>query len=99
MPANNPALVVVAAGGLGTRVHPWARFIPKEFYPVVGRPGITLLLEEIAGLGPARPGSSSSTTRTTSSSPPGPGRCSAATTTPATSTRPGRQSRPLSRRG
>ena len=54
MPDNSPALVVVAAGGLGTRVHPWARFIPKEFYPVVGRPGITLLLEEIAGLGPAR---------------------------------------------
>jgi hypothetical protein len=54
MPDNSPALVVVAAGGLGTRVHPWARFIPKEFYPVVGRPGITLLLDEIVGLGPAR---------------------------------------------
>lgn len=55
MPGNSsPALVVVAAGGLGTRVHPWARFIPKEFYPVDGRPGITLLLEEIAVLGPAR---------------------------------------------
>jgi hypothetical protein len=25
MPDNSPALVVVAAGGLGTRVHPWAR--------------------------------------------------------------------------
>jgi UTP-glucose-1-phosphate uridylyltransferase len=54
MPDNSPALVVVAAGGLGTRVHGWARFIPKEFYPVGGRPGITRLLEEIAGLGPAR---------------------------------------------
>jgi UTP-glucose-1-phosphate uridylyltransferase len=54
MPDNNPALVVVAAGGLGTRVHGWARFIPKEFYPVDGRPGITRLLEEIAELGPAR---------------------------------------------
>ena len=54
MPDNGPALVVVAAGGLGTRVHPWARFIPKEFYPVDGRPGITRLLEEIAALGPAR---------------------------------------------
>jgi UTP-glucose-1-phosphate uridylyltransferase len=54
MPDNSPALVVVAAGGLGTRVHPWARFIPKEFYPVAGRPGITLLLEEIAALGTAR---------------------------------------------
>jgi UTP-glucose-1-phosphate uridylyltransferase len=54
MPDNTPALVVVAAGGLGTRVHGWARFIPKEFYPVGGRPGITRLLEEISGLGPAR---------------------------------------------
>jgi UTP-glucose-1-phosphate uridylyltransferase len=54
MPDNSPALVVVAAGGLGTRVHDWARFIPKEFYPVGGRPAITRLLEEIAGLGPAR---------------------------------------------
>jgi UTP-glucose-1-phosphate uridylyltransferase len=54
MADNTPALVVVAAGGLGTRVHAWARFIPKEFYPVGGRPGIILLLEEIAALGPAR---------------------------------------------
>ena len=54
MPENSPALVVAAAGGLGTRVHDWARFIPKEFYPVGGRPAITRLLEEIAGLGPAR---------------------------------------------
>lgn len=54
MPENTPALVVVAAGGLGTRVHDWAQFIPKEFYPVNGRPGIVRLLEEIAGLGPAR---------------------------------------------
>jgi UTP-glucose-1-phosphate uridylyltransferase len=54
MPDNSPALVAVAAGGLGTRVHPWARFIPKEFSPVAGRPGITQLLEEIAALGPAR---------------------------------------------
>ena len=48
---SSPALVVVAAGGLGTRVHGWAQFIPKEFYPVGGRPGITRLLEEIAGAG------------------------------------------------
>jgi UTP-glucose-1-phosphate uridylyltransferase len=54
MPGDRPALVVVAAGGLGTRVHQWARFIPKEFYPVNGRPGITHLLDEIAALGPAR---------------------------------------------
>lgn len=54
MPDNVPACVVIAAGGLGTRVHGWARFLPKEFYPVDGRPGITRLLEEISGLAPAR---------------------------------------------
>jgi UTP-glucose-1-phosphate uridylyltransferase len=45
--------VVVCAGGLGTRIAGWARYIPKEFYPVEGRPGIVHLLEEIAALGPA----------------------------------------------
>lgn len=45
--------VVVCAGGLGTRIASWARYIPKEFYPVDGRPGIVHLLEEIAALGPA----------------------------------------------
>ena len=43
--------VVLAAGGLGTRVHHWARYLPKEFYPVGGRPGIAWILDEIAGLG------------------------------------------------
>jgi UTP-glucose-1-phosphate uridylyltransferase len=47
------ARVVVAAGGLGTRVSPWSRYLPKEFYPVDGRPGIAHLLDEIAALGPA----------------------------------------------
>jgi UTP-glucose-1-phosphate uridylyltransferase len=54
MPDNNPALVVVAAGGLGTRVRPWAQFIPKEWGPVGGQPGIIRLLGEIGALGPAR---------------------------------------------
>jgi UTP-glucose-1-phosphate uridylyltransferase len=45
--------VVVCAGGLGTRIAGWARYIPKEFYPVEGRPGIVHLLEEISALGPA----------------------------------------------
>ena len=45
--------VVVCAGGLGTRIAGWARYIPKEFYPVDGRPGIVHLLEEIAALSPA----------------------------------------------
>jgi UTP-glucose-1-phosphate uridylyltransferase len=45
--------VVVCAGGLGTRIASWARYIPKEFYPVGGRPAIVHLLEEIAQAGPA----------------------------------------------
>ena len=45
--------VVVCAGGLGTRIAGWARYVPKEFYPVDGRPGIVHLLEEIAQPGPA----------------------------------------------
>jgi UTP-glucose-1-phosphate uridylyltransferase len=54
MTGDHPAQVVIAAGGLGTRAASWARFIPKEFYPVDGRPGLVHLLEEIAALGPAR---------------------------------------------
>ena len=53
-PDNSPSLVVVAAGGLGTRVRPWSQFIPKEWCPVGGQPGIVALLGEIAALGPAR---------------------------------------------
>ncbi|MEV6986238.1 NTP transferase domain-containing protein [Sphaerisporangium sp. NPDC051017] len=45
--------MVVAAGGLGTRVQGWSRYLPKEWLPVGGRPGIVHLLEEIAELGPA----------------------------------------------
>lgn len=45
--------VVIAAGGLGTRVSAWSRYLPKEFYPVAGRPGIAHLLDEIAALAPA----------------------------------------------
>jgi UTP-glucose-1-phosphate uridylyltransferase len=54
MTARDVAQVVVAAGGLGTRVANWSRFLPKEFYPVDGAPGIVHLLTEIAALGPAR---------------------------------------------
>ncbi len=53
MTERPPARVVVAAGGLGTRVSSWSRYLPKEFYPVDGRPGIAHLLDEIAALGPA----------------------------------------------
>lgn len=45
--------VIIAAGGLGTRVHPWSRFIPKEFFPVGQRPGILHLFDEIRAAGPA----------------------------------------------
>jgi UTP-glucose-1-phosphate uridylyltransferase len=51
---NEQVRVVVAAGGLGTRVRQWARYLPKEFLPVDGRPGIVHVLEEISQLGPAR---------------------------------------------
>jgi NDP-sugar pyrophosphorylase family protein len=44
---------VVCAGGLGTRVAGWSRYIPKEFYPVGGRPGIVHVLDEIARSGSA----------------------------------------------
>lgn len=53
MTRTDATRVVVCAGGLGTRIASWARYIPKEFYPVDGRPGIVHLLEEIAALGPA----------------------------------------------
>ncbi|MFG1708547.1 hypothetical protein ACFLIM_35640 [Nonomuraea sp. M3C6] len=42
---------MIAAGGLGARVHPWARYLPKEFLPVQGRPALVHLLEEIAHTG------------------------------------------------
>lgn len=45
---------VIAAGGLGTRRADWSRFFPKEYFPVHGRPGIVLLLEEVAELGNVR---------------------------------------------
>jgi UTP-glucose-1-phosphate uridylyltransferase len=54
MTTRDVAQVVIAAGGLGTRVAHWSRYLPKEFYPVDGEPGIVRLLTEIAALGPAR---------------------------------------------
>ncbi|MGH3191552.1 MAG: sugar phosphate nucleotidyltransferase [Streptosporangiaceae bacterium] len=53
MTGTGVARVVIAAGGLGTRVSAWSRYLPKEFYPVDGRPGITHLLDEITALAPA----------------------------------------------
>ncbi|WP_184075476.1 sugar phosphate nucleotidyltransferase [Nocardiopsis mwathae] len=45
---------MIAAGGLGTRRANWSRFLPKEYFPVQGKPGIALLMEEIAELGKVR---------------------------------------------
>lgn len=53
MTGTPAARVVIAAGGLGIRVSGWSRYLPKEFYPVAGRPGIAHLLDEIAALAPA----------------------------------------------
>lgn len=46
--------VAIAAGGLGTRRSEWTRYLPKEYFPVGGKPGIALLLEEVAKLGRVR---------------------------------------------
>jgi UTP-glucose-1-phosphate uridylyltransferase/Arc/MetJ-type ribon-helix-helix transcriptional regulator len=54
MSGSHITRVVVTAGGLGTRVASWAQYIPKEFYPVGGRPGIAHLLDEISALSPAK---------------------------------------------
>lgn len=54
MTARTITQIVVCAGGLGTRVAPWARHIPKEFHPVAGRPGILHLLDELTALAPAQ---------------------------------------------
>ncbi len=39
---------MIAAGGLGTRVQPWAQTLPKEFAPSDGAPAIIRILSEIA---------------------------------------------------
>jgi len=46
-----PVRVVIAAGGLGTRVAPWAQLLPKEFQPVNGQPAVVHILDEIAAAG------------------------------------------------
>ncbi|MEL5954100.1 NTP transferase domain-containing protein [Streptomyces sp. CLV115] len=51
---SHPIAVVIAAGGLGTRVGGWSPFLPKELRPVQGRPGLVHVLEEAAVLGADR---------------------------------------------
>jgi UTP-glucose-1-phosphate uridylyltransferase len=48
-PAAAP--VVIAAGGLGTRVGSWSPYLPKELRPVGGRPGLAHIVDEAAALG------------------------------------------------
>ncbi|MEV3853092.1 sugar phosphate nucleotidyltransferase [Streptomyces sp. NPDC050095] len=48
-PAAAP--VVIAAGGLGTRVGNWSPYLPKELRPVGGRPGLAHIVDEVAALG------------------------------------------------
>ncbi|MFD0352903.1 sugar phosphate nucleotidyltransferase [Streptomyces sp. NPDC127110] len=54
MNTQTDTAVVIAAGGLGTRVTGWSPFLPKEFRPVGGRPGLLHVLEESAASGAAR---------------------------------------------
>ncbi|WP_330457413.1 hypothetical protein OIB37_11185 [Streptomyces sp. NBC_00820] len=49
--STQPAGVVIAAGGLGTRVNNWSPFLPKEFRPVGGSPGLVHVLAEAAATG------------------------------------------------
>ncbi|MFJ7907029.1 hypothetical protein [Kitasatospora sp. NPDC096204] len=51
---NHPIPVVIAAGGLGTRVAGWSRMLPKEFRPVGGQPGLLHVLEEAVAGGAER---------------------------------------------
>ncbi|MFJ6382736.1 hypothetical protein ACIQI7_22385 [Kitasatospora sp. NPDC092039] len=52
---KNPTIpVVIAAGGLGTRVAGWSRLLPKEFRPVGGQPGLLHVLEEAVAGGAER---------------------------------------------
>ncbi|MDH6107957.1 hypothetical protein [Kitasatospora sp. MAP12-44] len=54
MKTQNSTAVVIAAGGLGTRVAGWSTFMPKEFRPVEGRPGIVHVLQEAEAGGAQR---------------------------------------------
>src|SRR5712692_9077419 len=42
---------VILAAGLGTRMLPASRVIPKEMLPVVDKPAIQLIVEEVAASG------------------------------------------------
>ena len=42
---------VIPAAGLGTRMLPIARAVPKEMLPIVDRPAVSYLVEEAAASG------------------------------------------------
>ncbi|MBT2394714.1 NTP transferase domain-containing protein [Streptomyces sp. ISL-100] len=46
--------MVIAAGGLGTRVGSWSPYLPKELRPVCGRPGLAHIVDEAAAIGSDR---------------------------------------------
>ncbi|AVH55635.1 MULTISPECIES: sugar phosphate nucleotidyltransferase [Streptomyces] len=48
------APVVIAAGGLGTRVGGWSQYLPKELRPVRGRPGLAHIVDEAGATGAER---------------------------------------------
>ncbi|MEU1303936.1 sugar phosphate nucleotidyltransferase [Streptomyces shenzhenensis] len=48
------APVVIAAGGLGTRVAGWSPYLPKELRPVRGRPGLAHIVDEAGATGAVR---------------------------------------------
>ncbi|GAA1219029.1 hypothetical protein GCM10009665_06320 [Kitasatospora nipponensis] len=54
MKTQRSTAVVIAAGGLGTRVAGWSTFMPKEFRPVEGQPGIVHVLQEAEAGGARR---------------------------------------------
>ena len=51
MQINKVRKAVIPAAGLGTRMLPIARAVPKEILPIVDRPAISYLVEEAARSG------------------------------------------------
>ena len=51
MQINKVRKAVIPAAGLGTRMLPIARAVPKEVLPIVDRPAISYLVEEAARSG------------------------------------------------
>ncbi len=50
-PAHSIRKAVIPAAGLGTRFLPASKTVPKEMLPIVDKPGLLYIMEEIAGAG------------------------------------------------